>query len=75
MEAKLSKPKVVLAYSGGLDTSIAIKWLQDEYNSEVIALVADVGQGGDLDAVREKALRQTPCTKRNILWCPRSRGR
>jgi argininosuccinate synthase len=57
MEAKLSKPKVVLAYSGGLDTSIAIKWLQDEYNSEVIALVADVGQGGDLDAVREKALK------------------
>ncbi len=52
----MGKARVVLAYSGGLDTSIAIRWLQDEYKCEVIALVADVGQGGDLEAVREKAL-------------------
>ncbi|MEX2355830.1 MAG: argininosuccinate synthase [Thermaerobacterales bacterium] len=48
--------KVVLAYSGGLDTSVAIPWLKEHYQCEVVAMVADVGQGGDLDAVREKAL-------------------
>ncbi|MBF0506771.1 MAG: argininosuccinate synthase [Nitrospirae bacterium] len=49
--------KVVLAYSGGLDTSIVIKWLIETYNAEVIAFCADLGQGEDLDSVREKALR------------------
>ncbi|NOZ24477.1 MAG: argininosuccinate synthase [Nitrospirae bacterium] len=48
--------KIVLAYSGGLDTSVAIKWLKDSYNAEVIAYCADLGQGEDLEAVREKAL-------------------
>ena len=48
--------RVVLAYSGGLDTSVAVKWLQEERGVEVIALAADVGQGGDFDAVRERAL-------------------
>lgn len=52
----MKKNRVILAYSGGLDTSIAIKWLQEEYKCEVIALAVDVGQGGDLEAVREKAL-------------------
>ncbi len=47
--------KIVLAYSGGLDTSVSIKWLQDR-GYEVIALTADVGQGKDLEAVKEKAL-------------------
>ena len=47
--------KVVLAYSGGLDTSIIIPWLKENYGSEVIAFVADVGQGEDMDAVAEKA--------------------
>ena len=47
--------KVVLAYSGGLDTSIIIPWLKENYDCEVIAYVADVGQGDDLDAVVEKA--------------------
>ncbi|MBP8191386.1 MAG: argininosuccinate synthase, partial [Aquabacterium sp.] len=37
--------KVVLAYSGGLDTSIILKWLQDEYNCEVVTFTADIGQG------------------------------
>ncbi len=49
--------KVVLAYSGGLDTSIIIPWLKENYGYEVIAMVADLGQGDDYDAVREKALK------------------
>jgi argininosuccinate synthase len=48
--------KVVLAYSGGLDTSVAIKWLQDEYNMEVVAVNIDVGNERDFSAVRQKAL-------------------
>ncbi|MBI3998175.1 MAG: argininosuccinate synthase [Armatimonadetes bacterium] len=47
--------KVALAYSGGLDTSVAIPWLRETYGCEVIAVIADVGQGEDLDAVRKKA--------------------
>ena len=49
--------KVVLAYSGGLDTSIIIPWLNENYGCEVIAFVADVGQGDDLNAVVEKAYK------------------
>jgi len=49
--------KVVLAYSGGLDTSIIIPWLKENYGYNVIAMVADLGQGDDYDAVREKALK------------------
>ncbi len=49
--------KVVLAYSGGLDTSIIIPWLKENYGAEVVAMCADLGQGDDLEAVREKALR------------------
>jgi argininosuccinate synthase len=49
--------KVVLAYSGGLDTSVAIGWIAEETGAEVIALAIDVGQGGeDLEAIRERAL-------------------
>lgn len=48
--------KIVLAYSGGLDTSVIIKWLKEKYDSEIIAFSADVGQGQELDPVREKAL-------------------
>src|ERR1700747_2491277 len=47
--------KVVLAYSGGLDTSIIIPWLKENYDYNVIAMVADVGQGDDIEAVVEKA--------------------
>jgi argininosuccinate synthase len=47
--------KVVLAYSGGLDTSIIIPWLKENYSDDVIAMVGDVGQGDDLDAVVNKA--------------------
>lgn len=49
--------KVVLAYSGGLDTSIILKWLQKERGMDVIAYVADLGQGEELDGIRRKALR------------------
>jgi argininosuccinate synthase len=49
--------KVVLAYSGGLDTSVIIPWLKENYGCEVIAYIADVGQGDDLNAVQGKALR------------------
>lgn len=48
--------KIVLAYSGGLDTSVIIKWLKEKYDAEVIAFAADIGQGQELDPVREKAL-------------------
>ncbi len=52
------KPKkVVLAYSGGLDTSIILKWLQTEYGAEVVTFTADLGQGEELEPAREKALR------------------
>ncbi|GMU79842.1 MAG: argininosuccinate synthase [Acidimicrobiia bacterium] len=50
-----SKRRVVLAYSGGLDTSVAVKWIADEWDAEVIALAADVGQGGDFEAIRDRA--------------------
>src|SRR5512146_816037 len=47
--------KIVLAYSGGLDTSIILKWLKNEYGCEVITFSADLGQGDELDPIREKA--------------------
>ena len=49
--------KVVLAYSGGLDTSVAIKWIKDKYDMDVIAVTIDVGNEKDFGAVREKALK------------------
>jgi argininosuccinate synthase len=49
--------KIVLAYSGGLDTSVAIKWLKKRYNAKIIAFCADLGQGEDLEAVKIKALK------------------
>jgi argininosuccinate synthase len=51
------KEKVILAYSGGLDTSVAIKWLEDRYGMQVVALAADLGQPGDMEAIRQKALQ------------------
>ncbi|MGB0464656.1 MAG: argininosuccinate synthase domain-containing protein, partial [Candidatus Puniceispirillaceae bacterium] len=52
---KQSVNKVVLAYSGGLDTSVILKWLQEEYSCEVITFTADLGQGEDIEPAREKA--------------------
>ena len=52
----MSAPKkVVLAYSGGLDTSIILKWLQTEYGCEVVTFTADLGQGEELEPARQKA--------------------
>ena len=52
-----SVKKVVLAYSGGLDTSVILKWLQDTYRCEVVTFTADLGQGEELEPAREKALK------------------
>lgn len=55
MAAKGDVNKVVLAYSGGLDTSIILKWLQTEYDAEVVTFTADLGQGEELEPARKKA--------------------
>jgi len=47
--------KVVLAYSGGLDTSVILKWLQETYKCEVVTFTADLGQGEELEPARKKA--------------------
>ncbi len=58
MAAKSKKiKKVVLAYSGGLDTSIILKWLQEQYQAEVVTFTADLGQGEELGPARDKALK------------------
>src|SRR5664280_114733 len=54
--AKANIKKVVLAYSGGLDTSIILKWLQTTYGCEVVTFTADLGQGEELEPARKKAL-------------------
>ena len=52
-----SKDRVVLAYSGGLDTSVAIGWIGEQTGREVVAVAVDVGQGGeDLEVIRQRAL-------------------
>ncbi len=48
---------VILAYSGGLDTSVAIRWIREKYGLDVIAVTVDVGNERDFEAIREKALR------------------
>ena len=51
--------RIVLAYSGGLDTSVAIGWIAEETGAEVVAVAVDVGQGGeDLDTIRKRALAE-----------------
>ena len=55
--AKSDVKRVVLAYSGGLDTSIILKWLQDEYGCEVVTFTADIGQGEEIEPARAKALK------------------
>ncbi|MDD2336855.1 MAG: argininosuccinate synthase, partial [Geobacteraceae bacterium] len=54
--AKKEIKKIVLAYSGGLDTSIILKWLKNEYGCKVVAFAADLGQGDELTPVRDKAI-------------------
>src|SRR5271163_3936872 len=58
VKTQLPKPKkVVLAYSGGLDTSIIIPWLKENYGCEIIAFISDVGQGKEVEPARKKALK------------------
>ena len=57
MELESDINKVVLAYSGGLDTSIILKWLQDTYGCEVVTFTADIGQGEEVEPARTKALQ------------------
>ncbi|EGG33897.1 argininosuccinate synthase [Paenibacillus sp. HGF5] len=52
----MAKQKIVLAYSGGLDTSVILKWLKETYDAEIIAFTADIGQKEELDGLEEKAL-------------------
>lgn len=52
----MAKEKIVLAYSGGLDTSVILKWLKEKYDAEIIAFTADIGQKEELDGLEEKAL-------------------
>jgi len=54
--ARKDVKKVVLAYSGGLDTSVILKWLQTEYGAEVVTFTADLGQGAEIEPARQKAL-------------------
>jgi argininosuccinate synthase len=56
-EVGIMKEKVILAYSGGLDTSIIVPWLKEHYDVEVIAACIDVGQGDDMEEIRKKAIR------------------
>ena len=53
--------KVVLAYSGGLDTSVIIRWLIENYDCEVVAYAADLGQGEELEPLEEKAHQTGAC--------------
>jgi argininosuccinate synthase len=60
--------KIVLAYSGGLDTSVILRWLIETYGCEVVAFVADIGQGEEVEAVRQKAMRTgaSQCTVEDL---------
>lgn len=51
------RKKVVLAYSGGLDTSVAIKWIPEKYDMDVITVTVDLGAVKDLESIRQKALK------------------
>jgi argininosuccinate synthase len=53
----MPRDKVILAYSGGLDTSVMVPWINERYNLDVIAFTVDLGQGEDIDKIRQKALR------------------
>ena len=53
----MAKDKVVLAYSGGLDTTVIIPWLKENYDYDVIAVCIDVGQGDDWEAIKSRALK------------------
>ncbi len=53
----MSKEKIVLAYSGGLDTSVILTWLKETYDAEIITFTADIGQADELDGLEQKSLQ------------------
>jgi len=57
MASGAKRDKVILAYSGGLDTSVMVPWIGEKYNLDVVAFTADLGQGDDIERIRQKALR------------------
>ena len=62
--------RIVLAYSGGLDTSVAIGWITEQTGAEVIALAVDVGQGGeDLEVIRQRALCECAWSPLSAVRC------
>ena len=60
--------RVVLAYSGGLDTSVAVRWMIEEMGVEVVTVACDVGQGGDWDAIKDRA-RAAGATDAVVVDC------
>src|ERR1700730_5839778 len=62
--------KIVVAYSGGLDTSVILKWIKDTYAAEVVAFCADIGQEEELEGLEEKALRTgvSKCYVDDLVW-------
>src|SRR3954469_18852886 len=53
----MARDKVVLAYSGGLDTSVMVPWIKEKYNLDVVTFTVDLGKGGDIEKIRQKALK------------------
>src|SRR5260221_14463458 len=53
----MPREKVILAYSGGLDTSVMVPWIGEKYNLDVVAFTVDLGQGEDIERIRQKALK------------------
>src|SRR5438309_9611155 len=53
----MARDKVILAYSGGLDTSVMVPWIGEKYNMDVVAFTVDLGQGEDIERIRRKALK------------------
>src|SRR3954470_24380451 len=53
----MARDRVILAYSGGLDTSVMVPWIGEKYNLDVVAFTCDLGQGEDIERIRQKALK------------------
>src|SRR5262249_40364909 len=56
-EQPMARDKVILAYSGGLDTSVMVPWIREKYGLDVVTLTIDLGQGEDIERIRQKALK------------------
>src|ERR1700674_1850544 len=70
--AKQARDKVILAYSGGLDTSVMVPWIGEKYNLDVVAFTVDLGQGEDIHKIKQQALKTghvdaVPMNTRNLF--------